>query len=245
MASPGVRQPAPDVMADPISAPPTRPLNAVSPAAALSPQVPLPPPQAPATLPHTRQRSTPRRTGLATAPNVPLLASVGLAIAPAIAAIAALWSVVVALITLARLVRLIFTGQALTSADSPALLHNLDTAARVGFLAIDYFALIFALIALMAGLFARRWWRLLILPGATFTGAAVALMSVGAAFAAPLVSKLPVPGALTLPLTLYALLDAVLVSSILVDVRLTRAPGATRSHRAMSHPPQPKGATPA
>ena len=171
--------------------------------------------------------------------------SLGLAIAPLAAAIVALWATGTALITLTRLITLAREGQALTSPTTPGLLRSLDIAARAGFLAIGYLALIFALIALMAGLLGRGWGRLFILPGVVFSATALALIGVGVAFAAPLVNLLPIPAAWLIPLAMYALVDAILVSSVLVDVRPTRSPSATGHHRAAPSPPRSAGATPA
>ncbi len=155
-----------------------------------------------------------------------------LAIAPVAALLAALWASGSALVSLARLVMLIQAGQALSSPATPALLGALDTAARAGFLAIDYLALIFALITLMAGLFGRGWGRLFVLPGAVFSVTALALMVIGALVAAPLANELSMPAAWLVPLMLYALIDAALVSAVFVDLRQTRSPSATGRHRA-------------
>jgi hypothetical protein len=181
----------------------------------------------------SRQRTVSRQLAAASASLVMLLLSLGLAIAPATAMIMALWAAGSALITLWRIIMLARAGRALTSPDTPLLLASLDTAARAGCLAISYLALIFALMALMAGLFGRGWGRLFILPGATFTITALALICLAVIFAAPLANHLPIPTVWLIPLAIYALVDAILVSGVMIDTRLTRSPSATGKRRAI------------
>ncbi len=239
MADSGVRELAANRAPDPISTTPTQPLIRQE-----SRQTPAPAPWNGAAS-RTRAPSIPRQAAVIAAPIMTFAISLGLAIAPLAAAIVALWAIGKALITLTQLITLARAGQALTSPTTPELLNSLDIAARAGFLAIGYLALIFALIALMAGLFGRGWGRLFILPGAAFSATALALLGIGAVFAPPLVHLLPVPAAWLIPLAMYALVDAVLVSSVLVDVRPTRSPSATGHHRAAPRPPRSAGATPA
>ena len=191
-----------------------------------------------------QSRSMSRQAAGIAAPILTFAISLGLAIAPIGAAIVALWAAGTALIALSRLVTLARSGQALTSLTTPALLHALDVATRAGFLAVGYFALIFALMTLMAGLFGRSWGRLFILPGAIFTALALALIGIGIVLAAPLTPDLPIPAAWLIPLAMYALVDAVLVSGVFVDARLTRSPSATGHHRAAPKQPRRPEATP-
>lgn len=224
MASTSVRDPAPDPSPAPASTSPLKEVGAE---------------QAPASAPRTMNASRTLATIIllqaraVAAAIVTFVLSLILVIAPLAALIVAIWSSGSALVALARLIMLMRAGQALTSPAMPTLLDSLDTAARVGFLATGYLALIFALITLMAGLFGRGWGRLFVLPGATFTLTALALMVIGALFAAPLANDLPIPAAWLIPLVVYALIDAVLVSGVLIDARLTRSPSATGRHRAM------------
>ncbi len=178
-----------------------------------------------------------RQVAAIVAPIITFALALALAIAPMGALIVAVWASGSALAALARLVMLTRAGQALTSPATPALLGTLDTAARVGFLAVGYlaliFALIFALITLMGGLFGRGWGRLYILPGVAFSVTALALMLLGALFAAPLVDNSLLPAAWLIPLILYALVDAVLVSGVLVDARPSRSFRAKGRRRAL------------
>jgi hypothetical protein len=52
------------------------------------------------------------------------------------------------------------------------------------------------------------------------------------------------PQAWLIPLALYALVDAVLVSGAMVDARLTRSPSATGKRRTVRHPTREAEATP-
>jgi hypothetical protein len=186
----------------------------------------------PAAASRGRRRTAPRQVAAA-APLVSIAIFLTLAAAPMVAATAALWAVGSALIALARIALAAQTGQALNNSDIPDSLRTLETAARIGFLAIGYLALIFALMTLMAGLFGRGWGRLFILPGALFSATALGLLCLGAVLVASLASHLPIPPAWLIPLALYALVDAVLVSGALVDVRLTRTPTASGRRRAI------------
>lgn len=214
-----IAAPLPDPVLDPGSgrAPTTAPLTAAA--------------------PRGRRRTAPRQGPALAAPLIAVAIFLAMVIAPMAAAIAALWAAGTALISLARIVLLARAGQTLTSADIPALLRGLETAARVGFLAIGYLALIFALMTLMGGLFGRGWGRLFILPGAIFSATALALLCLGVVLAAPLANHLPMPQAWLIPPAVYALVDAILVSGMLVDVRLTRTPTASGRRRAIQIAP--------
>lgn len=230
MAGSGVRESAPYQAHGANHAPSTRPLGIPDSAPA-----PRTAPLA-AISPGARKRSFPRLVAAFAASIVTFAFTLVLVIAPLAATIVAVWASWTAANALARLVTLTRSGQALSSPTTPTLLRTLDTAGRAGFLAIGYLALIFALITLMAGMIGRGWGRLFILPGVAFSTIALTLMGVGVMFATPLTKDLPLPASWLIPLAIYALIDAVLVSGVLVDARLTRSPSATGHHRAVRKP---------
>jgi hypothetical protein len=159
--------------------------------------------------------------------------TLAMSLAPVAALGAAIWAGWTGLKALWELYDLAHAGQILTDPQTLTLLSSLETVERVGFLALSYLALIFALITLMGGLLGRRWGRLYILPGAIFTATAMALFTVGLLFAAPLAAKTPVSEDWLIALAIYALMDAPVVSGALVDTRLTRSPTATGRHRVV------------
>ncbi len=253
MAGSGARESAPSHAFGVNRAPSTQPLEESDSA------------HAPVSAPHVTATSRARKHSVPRS-GAPIMASIaafaftlGLAVAPLTATVVAIWAAWTATNTLARLVTLTRAGQALSNPTTPTLLRTLGTAGRAGFLAVGYLALIFALMTLMAGLIGRGWGRLFILPGVTFSVIALALMGIGVVFAAPLANDLPLPAAWLIPLGIYALIDAVLVSGVLVDARPTRSQSETdhrravrpsSNHRATNRraalkPPQDAGSAPA
>jgi hypothetical protein len=161
-----------------------------------------------------------------------LLVALALAVPPLAALLGLGWALYLALSALWGLAPSIVTGHVLTSAQTPVYLHALDAGGRIGFVAIGYLALVFSLMTLMAGLFGRRWGRLFVAPGALFVVTALALLGLAVVQAAQFASAIPLPVSWLAALGVYALLDAVMVSGVLVDARLTRSPTATGQHRA-------------
>lgn len=185
----------------------------------------------------TRKRRAPV-IGLLIAVSVSTLTVVivvALALAPLLAVGAAIWAGVTGLTNLWNLYALAKKSQVLVVFDPHAvtLLNTLETAERVGFLALGYLALLFALMTLMGGLLGRRWGRLYILPGAIFTLTAMAIISVGLLFAQPLFTSATFSGNWFIGVVIYALIDAPLVSAALVDTRLSRVPTATGRHQVV------------
>ena len=183
------------------------------------------------------RRSVWRALASAASALATFLATVALALAPLAAVVGLLVALGAALLALWRLVPLVGGAQILTNPQALAYLRDLDTAGRAGFVAAGYLALIFALMTLMAGLFGRRWGRLFILPGAVFTATSLALLGLALVYAAPLLA--PVLAALGAQVwwlavaAAYGMVDAVLVSGVMVDARLTRSPTATGQRRAI------------
>ncbi|HLJ82292.1 MAG TPA: hypothetical protein VKT52_12445 [Ktedonobacterales bacterium] len=108
-------------------------------------------------------------------------------------------------------------------------LDSLSLAAQVALASAGYFALLAALIVLMAGLLGKRWGRLFLFPGITFTLPSALAFFIGFrlsldALAAPSGIPLPVRTALLV----YLLLDAIVLAAVLVDV----SPRRRRTHRA-------------
>lgn len=109
--------------------------------------------------------------------------------------------------------------QAYQISDLTPLLDSLDRAGRVALASASYFALLCALIVLMAGLLGKRWRRLFLFPGLVFTlpsafafffGLQLSLDSLAASY------HLADP--VRIVLMAYPLLDAVVLAAALVDV---------------------------
>ena len=120
------------------------------------------------------------------------------------------------------------------------LLDMLNGAGRVALACAGYFALLAALIVLMAGLLGKRWRRLFLLPGTVFTipsalafffGLRLSLDSMGAALGLS-------PQAQTF-LTVYLLLDTILLAAALVDVTPRHRARRARRRRGASMPLAP------
>jgi hypothetical protein len=164
-----------------------------------------------------------------------LILVAALALAPLMALGAAIWASVIGISDLITLYTLVQKSQALIIFDphAVALLNSLETAERVGFLALAYLALLFSLMTLMGGLLGRRWGRLYILPGVVFTLTAMAAVALGLLFALPLFTSATLSASWLTGAVIYALIDAPLVSASLVDTRLTRTPTATGRHQVV------------
>lgn len=217
MSSSGVREPESELAREAFDADPA---TAPAPEAKPAPAPPRP------------RRSGGRLVMSLAAALLTLLITIALAIPPVAALVVAGWALFLALSAIWGLAPLIGDGRALTSSQTPAYLHALDAGGRIGFVAIGYLALIFSLITLMAGLLGRRWGRLFVAPGALFVVTALALLGLAVILVAPLMAGLPLSTSWVVALGVYAMLDAVVVSGVMVDARLTRSPTATGQHRA-------------
>ncbi len=111
-----------------------------------------------------------------------------------------------------------------------ARLSALDLAGRVGAVSGGYFALLFSLIVLFAGLLGRRWRRLFAMPGLLLTIPSTLFFGFSLQLSFPVIaSRFAAPAALRLPVTLYVLCDVVLLAVLLVDLR----PPARSARRIM------------
>jgi hypothetical protein len=144
---------------------------------------------------------------------VVLLAPVALAV---VAAVAALATDGLAALTIVRLIKdgsLLQTG---------AAMNALSVASRIGFLAVGYLGLLFALNALLAGLLGRGQGRLFIIPGALLTASALVLLATSVALCWPLLALLNAPGAALIVAALYVALDTVALAMLFADARDVR-----------------------
>jgi hypothetical protein len=186
-----------------------------------------------------RLRLGPARHLGALAASVLLYAFAALCFAPPLLFLAAgVWSAVAYARTLLSLLHLLGDWQFSTFLGR---LEAARLAARVALASGAYFVLLFALIVLFAGLLGRRWRRLLLLPGLLLTLPALVLFLAGVEAAAEgIAGRFALPPSLAGPLlTLYALLDAVLLAAFLTDPR----PGLGRRRRR-GHPSEELTTTP-
>jgi hypothetical protein len=110
-----------------------------------------------------------------------------------------------------------------------ARLDILDAADRVAVASAGYFALFFALVVLFAGLLGRHGQRLFLLPGLLFVIPSTALFGMGARLTGEeLAARWGFSGLLLTALTLYALLDAIVLAAYLTDLRPRRRLRAVR-----------------
>ncbi len=168
-----------------------------------------------------------------------LYAVAALCFAPPLLFLAAgVWSAVAYARTLLSLLHLLGDWQFSTFLGR---LEAARLAARVALASGAYFVLLFALIVLFAGLLGRQWRRLLLLPGLLLTLPALVLFLAGVEAAAEgIAGRFALPPGLAGPsLTLYALLDAVLLAAFLTDPR----PGQRR-RRWRKHPSDERATTP-
>lgn len=101
-------------------------------------------------------------------------------------------------------------------------LRTLDLAGRVAVTSASYYALLAALVVLVAGLAGRRWRRLFLFPGIMLTLPSALIFYFGLRMTLDAVSSVrPLSLAAQTGITLYLLLDAVLLAAFLVDLRPT------------------------
>lgn len=124
-------------------------------------------------------------------------------------------------------------------------LDSLSLGASVALASAGYFALLAALMVLMAGLFGKRWGRLFLFPGITFTLPSALAFFLGFRLS---LDALAAPSGISLPvrtvLLVYLLLDTIVLAAALVDVsprrrRPRRARGMGGRHRRPSAPLAP------
>ncbi len=154
-------------------------------------------------------------------------ATLAILFAPAIVfAVAGCWAVFTFANTLYTVWRLLEHWQL---AEVFARLDILDAADRVAVASAGYFAVFFALVVLFAGLLGRRGQRLFLLPGLLFVIPSTALFGTGARLTGEeLATRWGFSGLLQTALTLYVLLDAVILAAYLTDLRPRRRRRALR-----------------
>ncbi|HZC78541.1 MAG TPA: hypothetical protein VE258_12385, partial [Ktedonobacterales bacterium] len=148
-------------------------------------------------------------------------ATLAILFAPAIVfAVAGCWAVFTFANTLYTVWRLLQHWQL---AEVFARLDILDAANRVAVASAGYFALFFALVVLFAGLLGRHGQRLFLLPGLLFVIPSTALFGMGARLTGEeLAARWGFSSWLLTTLTLYALLDAIILAAYLTDLRPRR-----------------------
>jgi hypothetical protein len=103
----------------------------------------------------------------------------------------------------------------------PAALDRLDAvnvSAGVAFLSAGYYAVLFSTMVLVAGLLAHSWRRILLLLGLLLIVPSVLFFGVGALLTRDgITARLALPSLAWVAVTLYALVDAVLLGTVLVD----------------------------
>lgn len=109
--------------------------------------------------------------------------------------------------------------QAYQISDLTPLLDSLDRAGRMALASAGYFALLCALIVLMAGLLGKSWRRLFLFPGVVFTLPSAFAFFFGLQLSLDtLVAPSHLSDPLRAALVAYLLLDAVVLAAVLVDV---------------------------
>lgn len=163
-------------------------------------------------------------------------ATLAILFAPAIVfVVAGCWAVFTFANTLYTVWRLLEHWQL---AEVFARLDILDAADRVAVASAGYFALFFALVVLFAGLLGRREQRLFLLPGLLFVIPSTALFGMGARLTGEeLAARWSFSGPLQIALTLYALLDAIVLAAYLTDLRPRRRLRALRRDGRQSDRP--------
>lgn len=143
-----------------------------------------------------------------------------LLLAPVIVAIvAAIWALVTDTFAVLTITRLVRQGSIL---QTDAAMTALTIGSRVGFAAVGYLGLFFALMTLLSGLFGRGRGRLFIIPGALLTASGLILFATSVALCWPLLAPLHAPHAALIGLALYLTFDTIALASLLADARETR-----------------------
>ncbi len=142
---------------------------------------------------------------------------------------AGVWSVVTYARTLVTLWNQFISGQLQTFLDG---LGGVDLPVRLAMASGAFFALLFALIVIFAGLLGRGWRWLLLLPGLLLGVPALVIFLTGAqAAASALYAAQAFPEFLAPLATAYALIDLVVLAAFLTDLR-PRLPRRRRTRRS-------------
>jgi hypothetical protein len=112
--------------------------------------------------------------------------------------------------------------------DMFTALVAVDASSRFALAGVSYFTLIFSFIVLFAGLLGRRWQHMFVVPGVILCAPSIVIFTVAATLSfSVLAQRLYLPGWLQYPLIGYALVDALLLAALLLDLR----PSAHRRKR--------------
>jgi len=160
----------------------------------------------------------PRALGLLLGSVLLIVICVVLLAPPMLALVGGIWAAVTEVRVIAA-IWMLARHQDYTAAF--ARLATLDAASRIAFLGVSFFALLFALMLLMAGLLGRRWARLFVAPGLLFTLPALLCYAVAWVWLAPVAARIGVGPLAQTSAAAYALLDAVVLAAALCDMRPT------------------------
>lgn len=104
--------------------------------------------------------------------------------------------------------------------DILASLVAVDTSSRFAVAGVSYFAIIFSFIVLYAGLLGRRWQHIFLIPGIVLCAPSIVIFTFAATLSfSVLASHFHLASWLQYPLLGYALLDALLLAVLLLDLR--------------------------
>lgn len=150
---------------------------------------------------------------------------VGLLMPPVILFFSALWNTVAYITGVWALWNEIKTWHI---ADLLAALVAVDTASRFALAGASYFSLVFSFMVLFAGLLGRSWRRIFVVPGVLLCTPSVVIFTFTATLSfSVLAARMHLPGWLQYPLIGYALIDALLLAALLLDLR----PSSRRTRR--------------
>ena len=161
------------------------------------------------------------------------LAVVGLILPPIIFLILGLWSTVTYVTGVWTLWHEV---EAWRISDIFTSLVVVDTSSRFALAGVSYFTLVCSFIVLFAGLLGRRWQHFFVVPGVLLCAPSIVIFTVAATLSfSVLASRLYLPGWLQYPLIGYALLDALLLAALLLDLRPSTRQHIRRERRRGEH----------
>lgn len=148
------------------------------------------------------------------------------------------WAVVTC-VTAATTLYHLFVGSSVAGLFD--VLRALDIAGRIAVTSVGYYALLSALVVLEAGLLGRRWRRLFLFPGIILTIPSALIFYFGLRMTLDAVSSgHPASLVVQTAITLYLLLDAVLLAAFLVDLRPKPRHARRRNRRGHARVAQPE-----
>lgn len=148
------------------------------------------------------------------------IAMVGFLVPPAVFFISGLWGSITFVSSVVTLWREISTWRL---ADMFTSLATVDTSGGFALAGVSYFALIFSFIVLFGGLLGHRWQRIFVMPGILLCAPSVIIFTFAATLSFSVIaSRLLLPKWLEYPLIGYALLNALMLAVMLLDLRPSR-----------------------